>query len=59
MHTGSEIKDIEVFLEAVDILLGITERFPDLEFIDLGSGFKVPYAVGDPETDVEELSPAD
>jgi len=56
MHTGSEIKDVEVFLEAVDILLGITEHFPNLQFIDLGSGFKVPYAPGDPETDVEELA---
>ncbi len=56
MHTGSEIRDIEVFLEGVDVLLGITGHFPDLEFIDLGSGFKVPYAPDDAETDVDALA---
>jgi diaminopimelate decarboxylase len=56
MHTGSEIKDVEVFLEGFDVLLGITEHFPDLEIIDLGSGFKVPYAPDDAETDVDALA---
>ena len=31
------------------------EKFDDLEFIDFGSGFKVPYKEGDIETDIEEL----
>ena len=55
MHTGSEIKDVDVFLRGVEILLEMADYFPDLEFIDLGSGFKVPYKPGDHETDVEEL----
>ena len=55
MHTGSEIKDISVFLRVLEVLFDAASRFPDLEFLDLGSGFKVPYKVGDPETDVATL----
>ena len=55
MHTGSEIKDVQVFLRALDILFDAAQRFPQLEFLDLGSGFKVPYKPGDPETDVASL----
>ena len=31
------------------------KHFKDLEFIDFGSGFKVPYKDGDIETDIEEF----
>ena len=55
MHSGSEIKDIGVFLEGLELFFEMTSHFPDLEFIDLGSGFKVPYQPDDPETDVETL----
>ncbi|WP_346317581.1 diaminopimelate decarboxylase [Chitinophaga sp. YIM B06452] len=55
MHTGSEIKDVDVFLRGVEIMFEMTEHFPDLEFIDLGSGFKVAYQQGDPETDIDLL----
>ncbi|UEG51308.1 diaminopimelate decarboxylase [Ferruginibacter lapsinanis] len=55
MHTGSEIKDINVFLEGLEVMFGIATHFPDLKFIDLGSGFKVPYQPGDAETDVNTL----
>lgn len=55
MHTGSEIKDVGVFLRVLDVLFDAARRFPDLEFLDLGSGFKVPYKPGDPETDVTTL----
>ncbi|HSB91844.1 MAG TPA: diaminopimelate decarboxylase [Flavitalea sp.] len=55
MHTGSEIKDVGVFLEGLDVMFGMAEHFPHLEFIDLGSGFKVPYQPEDPETDVVTL----
>ncbi len=55
MHTGSEIKDVSVFLRVLEVLFDATSRFPDLEFLDLGSGFKVPYKPGDPETDVVSL----
>lgn len=55
MHTGSDILDIDVFLYASEILFKAAENFENLEFIDFGSGFKVPYREGDVETNVEEL----
>src|SRR5690606_6283202 len=55
MHTGSDILDIEVFLHASEILFDVAKNFKDLEFIDFGSGFKVPYKEDDIQTDVEEL----
>ncbi|MFD2727532.1 diaminopimelate decarboxylase [Hyunsoonleella rubra] len=55
MHTGSDILDIDVFLYASEILFETAKQFKDLEFIDFGSGFKVPYKTGDIETNIEEL----
>ncbi len=55
MHTGSDILDIDVFLYAAEILFETAKNFKELEFIDFGSGFKVPYKKGDIETNVEEL----
>jgi diaminopimelate decarboxylase len=55
MHTGSEIKDVKVFLLGLEVMFNTAEHFPNLEFIDLGSGFKVPYQPGDAETDVADL----
>ncbi len=55
MHTGSDILDIDVFLYASEILFETAKNFPSLDFIDFGSGFKVPYKEGDIETNVEEL----
>ena len=55
MHTGSDILDIEVFLYASEILFEAAKNFENLDFIDFGSGFKVPYKEGDIETNIEEL----
>ncbi|WP_159801252.1 diaminopimelate decarboxylase [Flavobacterium sp. MK4S-17] len=55
MHTGSDILDVEVFLYAAEILFETAAHFRELEFIDFGSGFKVPYKKDDIQTDVEEL----
>ena len=55
MHTGSDILDIDVFLNASEILFETAKNFKNLEFIDFGSGFKVPYFDGDVETNIEEL----
>lgn len=55
MHTGSDILDIDVFLYASEILFEMAKNFKGLEFIDFGSGFKVPYKEGDIQTNVEEL----
>ena len=55
MHTGSDILDIDVFLYASEILFETAKNFQNLDFIDFGSGFKVPYKSGDIETNIEEL----
>jgi len=55
MHTGSEIKDIDVFLQGLDVMFGIAAHFESLDFIDLGSGFKVAYKEDEQETDVNLL----
>lgn len=55
MHTGSDILDIEVFLYAAEILFDAAKQFKNLDFLDFGSGFKVPYKKGDIETNIEEL----
>ncbi|MCP4975801.1 MAG: diaminopimelate decarboxylase [Maribacter sp.] len=55
MHTGSDILDIDVFLYASEILFETAKNFKNLDFIDFGSGFKVPYKLGDIETNIEEL----
>jgi len=55
MHTGSDIYDIDAFLRATEILFNAAAELENLEYIDFGSGFKVPYKEGDNETDIEEL----
>lgn len=55
MHTGSDILDSNVFLQGADLLFDTAVNFPDLEFIDFGSGFKVAYKEDDVTTNIEEL----
>lgn len=55
MHTGSDILDAGVFLQGAEILFDAAKDFPDLAFIDFGSGFKVAYKPNDVTTDIEEL----
>jgi diaminopimelate decarboxylase len=55
MHTGSDILDIDVFLYAAEILFEAAKSFDNLDFIDFGSGFKVPYKKDDIETPIEEF----
>ncbi|MEM1216429.1 MAG: diaminopimelate decarboxylase, partial [Bacteroidota bacterium] len=55
MHTGSDILNAESFLQATEILLNCASSFPDLDYLDFGSGFKVPYKPGGIATDIEDL----
>lgn len=57
MHTGSEIKDVNVFMRGLEIMFEIAREshFKTLEYLDLGSGFKVPYKDDEIGTDVELL----
>ena len=44
-HTGSGLQHAESVYQSLDNLMAIAtpENFPDLEFLDFGGGFKVPY----------------
>jgi diaminopimelate decarboxylase len=55
IHTGSEITETEVYLKMAEILFGVARDFPDLKFIDFGSGFKVAYKEGDHITNIYDL----
>ncbi|HEX7906154.1 MAG TPA: diaminopimelate decarboxylase [Chitinophagaceae bacterium] len=56
IHTGSEIQDVDVFVKGIEVLFELIPHFKELEFIDLGGGFKVPYKEGDAETDIDLLA---
>jgi diaminopimelate decarboxylase len=56
IHTGSEIKDVDVFVKGIEVLFDIIPHFKELSSIDLGGGFKVPYQQGDTETDIALLA---
>ncbi|HRP30391.1 MAG TPA: diaminopimelate decarboxylase [Agriterribacter sp.] len=55
IHTGSEIKDVAVFAKGIEVLFELIKHFSELEIIDLGGGFKVPYVPGEEGTNVELL----
>jgi diaminopimelate decarboxylase len=52
VHTGSEIKDVAVFMQVADIFFDLIPLFPELQFLDLGGGFKVPYHDNETGTDI-------
>lgn len=53
MHTGSDIIDPDVFIRGAELLYDAAELFPDLKFLDFGSGFKVSYKESDLVTEIE------
>ncbi|GAB3808260.1 diaminopimelate decarboxylase [Spirosoma humi] len=55
IHTGSDFKNADAFLRGADVLFDLATDYPNLTFIDFGSGFKVAYKEGDHVTDVVEL----
>lgn len=52
IHTGSDIKDADVFVHGIKVLSELVPHFPQLDIIDLGGGFKVPYEPDDEETNI-------
>jgi diaminopimelate decarboxylase len=54
-HTGSGISDTEKFIQSMKNLLSIAKKeiFPELEFVDFGGGFKVPYEPDEKRIDYE------
>lgn len=55
VHTGSDITESDVFLKMADIMFSVARDFPNLRFIDFGSGFKVAYKEGDIVTNMYDL----
>ncbi len=54
-HVGSGILDAEVFLDAMEVLLGVAAGWVGLEFLDAGGGLGVPYSPGQKPLDVARL----
>lgn len=56
-HIGSLFMDGDKYIEGVKAILEIAKQFDDLEFIDLGGGFGIPYEkLGDqPRLDLKTL----
>jgi diaminopimelate decarboxylase len=52
LHTGSDIVDTDVFVEGLKVLFQMASEFKGLDFLDIGSGFKVAYKSYDKVTDV-------
>jgi diaminopimelate decarboxylase len=56
LHTGSEIKEVDVFIKGIEVLFELMPHFPELEVLDLGGGFKVPYHPSEKEIDVVAIA---
>lgn len=56
IHSGSDINDQGVYIKEVEVMMDYIHKFPDIEFIDLGGGLKVPYDLQDQETDINQLA---
>ncbi len=56
-HIGSLFMDYRPFIDGVSTILSIAKRFDNLEFIDLGGGFGIPYRKqeGEARLDLEKL----
>lgn len=56
VHTGSEIKDVAIFIKVADIFFDLVPHFQDLQVLDMGGGFKVPYQANEKGTDIPLLA---
>jgi len=56
-HTGSGLQHAESVLKSMDNLMAIAtkERFSELEFLDFGGGFKVPYKEDEARIDYVDM----
>ena len=55
IHTGSEIKDVAVFLQSAVVFENLLPHFPSVNILDFGGGFKVPYQANEKGTDIALL----
>jgi len=52
IHTGSDVNNWQDLARSFDTLLDLADSFPDLTYLDLGSGFKVAYKQSDTQIDL-------
>jgi len=55
IHIGSGIKKPRNFTAAMKKLLNISYRFPDLEMVNFGGGFPIPYKESEKEFSLEDF----
>ena len=55
IHTGSEIKDVAVFVQSATVFENLLPDFPTVNILDFGGGFKVPYMPEEKGTDIAML----
>ena len=58
IHTGSEIKDVSVFMQSAEVFENMLGQFPTVKVLDFGGGFKVPYEPNETGTDIAALGKA-
>ncbi len=56
-HIGSLFMEGDKYIQGVKAILEIAKQFDDLEFVDLGGGFGIPYEKldGQPRLDIKDL----
>lgn len=52
VHAGSDIMDANQFLTSSERIFQLCSHFPDVRYVNLGSGFKVNYRSDDAEIDM-------
>jgi len=56
IHLGSDVDHGKAMEQAMDLLFAEQAHFPDLEYVDIGGGFKIPYKKDDTQTDLPALA---
>ena len=52
-HIGSLFMEESAYVASCEALLDLARRFPDLEFVDMGGGFGIPYRKQDGERSLD------
>jgi len=55
IHLGSDVHQGDALEKSLKFLSDISSYFPDLEYVDIGGGFKVPYRPGDSAADMHQV----
>lgn len=55
-HIGSGIKEPENLIAAMNVMLELSQEFPDLEFINFGGGMPTPYHATDAPFDMQRFA---